>query len=594
MPTTDSVQDEIENCGSGTWLNYCETCNIGHAYRLTDVGSDLVISYDECISATGYPNCWAVKHDSSDVPSACAICKRGYFLNNDGQCSQVTPPYCNTTFDKPVTIYNGFTGTSGYYIYLWSKGAGCSQCQNGVAVLEPNSHRICTNSSYIQQESFVDVTTTTFVQHCQNYKTGSLFDDCLICKTNYIPQEDGRRCHSNSGLTSCMKTENLESNPKCHTCNPNFLLDYTKACVSPSIANCDVYNTNFAADNLQKCQSCSNGYYVNASNQCSPGEVTNCLTYKQDGTVGERKNKCIACKALFFKVVQTSKDYCVEIPSALGCSEMTYSSGNTNLTCNMCTNDNQIVADRVTTDAINFCFQINTIENCDVYAMSTSIHASTLVCSSCTADYYLDSTNNVCKERVNRPNNCTAFVEDADKCADCENNTYLDDADKKCTNYPSGILGCEIFSNMTTCAKCKPNFYLDNNVCIKIDPLLTNCVYYADATTCSQCSSTWIVEAGVCVKANATGCLTWADVNHCATCQTQYGIYEDPNNSGVFNCSRINDSRCIVYDVNTPDVCQICQKSYYPNDQSVCTQISGNAITDCQASDTSTTCSRCL
>ncbi|MCP5019820.1 MAG: hypothetical protein GY938_31720 [Ketobacter sp.] len=81
-----------------------------------------------------------------------------------------------------------------------------------------------------------------------------------------------------------MITDNTPTNPKCYTCNPPFLLDYTKACVSPNIANCDVYKTSFDSDNLQKCTTCSNGHYVNDSNQCSPGKVKNCLTYQQGNT----------------------------------------------------------------------------------------------------------------------------------------------------------------------------------------------------------------------------------------------------------------------------------------------------------------------
>ncbi|MCP5019821.1 MAG: hypothetical protein GY938_31725 [Ketobacter sp.] len=272
---------------------------------------------------------------------------------------------------------------------------------------------------------------------------------------------------------------------------------------------------------------------------------------------------------------------------------MTYISSNSNITCNKCSSDIQIVTDRVTDDSVNFCFQVNIIENCDAYSMATSIHASTLVCTSCTADFYLDSTNNLCKERKNKPNNCTEYVEDADKCSKCGNSTYIEPTGTECTVFPSGIKGCEIFSNLTTCTKCKPSYYLDNNTCISITTVITNCEYYADATNCSECNSTWIVEAGQCVKANATGCVTWTDINRCATCQTQFGIYEDPNNSGVFNCQRISDSRCTTFDINNPDVCQICQNNYYPNSENLCTNVTAG-IPDCQAYDSATTCSRCL
>ena len=44
----------------------------------------------------------------------------------------------------------------------------------------------------------------------------------------------------------------------------------------------------------------------------------------------------------------------------------------------------------------------------------------------------------------------------------------MENQNLKCSPFPSGILGCSVYSNINTCKECKDNWYLDNNICEKV------------------------------------------------------------------------------------------------------------------------------
>lgn len=46
------------------------------------------------------------------------------------------------------------------------------------------------------------------------------------------------------------------------------------------------------------------------------------------------------------------------------------------------------------------------------------------------------------------------YTTDADTCSSCEDGYYVSIDGESCIGNPNGIIGCDIYSDDTTCVKC--------------------------------------------------------------------------------------------------------------------------------------------
>ena len=91
---------KIANCDDGSqWLSGCSSCSTDNAYLFAGD----IIKFDECVS-TNDPNCYAVEISATFIKT-CKICKKGFFLNQDGKCETISGYQCRDTKFAPFTSF---------------------------------------------------------------------------------------------------------------------------------------------------------------------------------------------------------------------------------------------------------------------------------------------------------------------------------------------------------------------------------------------------------------------------------------------------------------------------------------------------------
>lgn len=93
------------------------------------------------------------------------------------------------------------------------------------------------------------------------------------------------------------------------------------------------------------------------------------------------------------------------------------------------------------------------VENCDSYTHD----GTNLKCSSCKANFYLDTTKackaNPASGEANHDANCMYYGADG-KCAACNDGKWLDATDSSCKDPTATIADCKTWSSATTCSSC--------------------------------------------------------------------------------------------------------------------------------------------
>lgn len=123
-----------------------------------------------------------------------------------------------------------------------------------------------------------------------------------------------------------------------------------------------------------------------------------------------------------------------------------------------------------------------------------------------------------CKPRTNKDPQCSSFEPKSDVCLTCSKTTYLSTDAKTCVPFPSGILGCTVYSQAKTCQQCVELYYLSNNTCL-LSAKINNCLVYAGNAKCKKCYPDFYLESETsCVQASASQCYTYASPKACASC----------------------------------------------------------------------------
>ena len=590
----------INNCPkTGKVANGCDECDSGFILRY----ASNKIQYNTataCISVPGnlttkLQNCLAASTTNGTAADECKMCKRGYHLNKDKYCEQITPTNCSAGHFRVEGKETVTVDTKSWILWKQGYAAGCSTCESSHVAIKVVAGNPVVNRNYCIESSWIATTVdsiavddTEFIPHCKNYDaTAADTFKCKTCDDNYVIKgtgvvESGEECFPASGLTNCVIASSAS---KCTKCENNTFALVNNACVSGSIDNCLEYNYT-ANDTQAKCTKCSPGFYKTSDNKCLAGLIPNCDVYENN-----QQNRCATCASGYFTApVANNEVYCYPNPTDLGCSDMdiiTHESGG-EITCKACSNtSNTVVSDLINTENSTICADFTTINNCVNYDIGKTLNISTFKCVECVEGMYYHSETNTCVNRVNKPNKCTAYHLSKDECTACGSNSYLFDENKQCKDYPKGILGCSTYSDANTCLTCKADRYLKNNACPLVTTKKEGCLLYSSKTDCSKCQINYALIGTECKQAKASNCLTYTSESVCKTCGPNDGLVTNDN---ITSCENKSKTNCVNVNDAEPYNCDECASGTYLKDGNCETP---TTIVECVDYDSVETCARC-
>ena len=162
-------------------------------------------------------------------------------------------------------------------------------------------------------------------------------------------------------------------------------------------------------------------------------------------------------------------------------------------------------------------------------------------------------------------------------CEVCLSNYLLNADTGQCENMPSPIIdNCLTYSNLTTCSKCQPQFWLSGNLCTAHTEV-TNCMLYkVDANECYECdSSHFLATTSTCTqrtRENIDNCTTLSrTLDECQTCETLFRMTDDKKGclAQILNCK--SDGYATHTFATVEYLCDTCDIGHYPaTDKKTC------------------------
>lgn len=563
--------EEINGCSNTSWYNYCGACDDNFAFKYEPVNG---VDYTECISFEKDPNCYAA---TEAVNGDCEICKKGYQLNKDEICEMINPLNCKENmFHAKQTMKRSHFGA---LMYLNPEGQGCLKCETSfTSVLVSENTPLCVNSDYLAQVNAKE--TTNYIQNCTGYYLDEGEQKCKRCKTGFVLANNNIQCFPLDQLENCVIAS---SEKDCAECIDGYV-PVSKKCRKKEIVNCVNFVMNPEQES-QTCVTCKDGFYL-SQNKCIEGKIVNCKSFTSNG------EKCTQCIDGFIKVDAGNQDYCFQKPSDTTCDTFSSTKFRLNdLNCEVCkTSDPLYIEDDLKDDTTFICLPITEITHCVTYQNDGLIRNSTLRCSKCKDEFFVNESG-TCTERETLLDGCLTPSLDSDKCLTCDFGYFLDTENGVCIANPIGIAMCRVYLNAKSCLACKENAYIRNNFCFAVpeDQRVDNCLYYSDPASCKECAVGFILDNEVCKQAQAKDCLTIKSATECSTCEPRKGL---KTVDGVTSCVANPDGFCIDFIQVFPFVCTKCKTGYYPGDNGTCAKATAN-ISRCSVYLNATQCKTC-
>lgn len=332
---------------------------------------------------------------------------------------------------------------------------------------------------------------------------------CLRCEANNctVPDISQNYVLSNNTAVKTSLTNCAVLNPDgtCLSCAANYFVDATLKCVAvpaaSAIASCSFYSS------ATSCRLCAAGFYLN-NNVCTAvtATIANCSAYASATT-------CAACANNY--ILSLDLTSCVSVSSVSNCSGYSY------VTCGSCAsgyhlNRNNYLSSNLTVETADN--RTNLID----YARDVIGAQDFVGLAQCTS---------------NTGTNCLAFAVDSNVCTSCAANYYLDTAGV-CNSYPTEpIVNCAVYTNATTCYSCAAGYTLSNNACTVIasGSLITGCVTYntrSATVECLACGPSQFVSGSTCANRvdslNLSNCTVLTpNRDTCTTCATGFTLTAD-------------------------------------------------------------------
>ena len=464
---------------------------------------------NKCVDGT-IANC--LKYDGSD----CSTCESGYFLETSQKCTSYTDGLNCATFNSSKD--ECLTCLEDYNLTTLNK---CETEETNVGCETPSS--VSGQCSVCDENHLLNSVTKKCdlrtAQNCQTVKANT--DECETCQTGFwMDASENDKCKDLTTVMGCAVYAQNEN--KCLSCESDRYMQVNLCFeVTDEVANCLFYQSN------GYCKTCQSGFELDNGN-CNSGAVENCKTYATSDT-------CSECKSGFFLQNSTT---CSAYDENLDC-----------LTYNPNENKCATCASGKTLNANGNCETDGTDPNCETFTSNT--------CTKCKTGYYLNTSANSCNQRNN--NTCKTYENNADECATCDDNQYIDLNDsKKCKSRT--VTDCiEYTDNTNTCVKCDVNKYLENNSCNTSTTLIDNCKYYSANGVCSQCNNSFFLENNDCKEGDVDNCATFDESQNCTKCNPTFYL-KNPSECASYS----DDLNCKEFALDK-DECTSCTINWYLN-----------------------------
>ena len=430
----------------------------------------------------------------------CSVCEKGRFLSyNSSACETINPiPNCN-----------GYSSIK------------CNECENG-SILNFNNYIYNLNSNVnigdttlltfydqynIKQSYFSDICKSIDVLNCENYIS---FEECKICAFGYYLQKGKCIQYPSEIIPEC---EDYESFVTCLKCKENYHISNSKKCVqNEKIEHCMEYDPK-ATQTM--CKLCEDDFFLLSNTNCKVRSITEIENCEK---LSKTQEKCEKCSSSF---VQTD-DGLACLPELLNCIEYENSTkSDTILKCKNCDKNYYKNLEDICTSG--------NILNCEIYNNDES-------CSKCRNKFFLE--NLLCSSHSEIISCNLYHLTEKDKCFQCDLESLNFVVENICKETEK-IEGCEVYSDATTCFKCKEGYYLNLVNCIKIQENL-NCLIYDNnelAPKCLKCDNNHILQDGKCtlvlnaisencVKVNLDNGITDLQTAKCEYCKENSVFYD--------------------------------------------------------------------
>ena len=345
-------------------------------------------------------------------------------------------------------------------------------------------------------------------------------------------------CVSSQCTDGCLKCDKIdEKTSVCEVCDTQaFYVPFgTGLCIKLEVENCEIPTTDRS---VTKCLRCNAGYIMDSiTNKCKEvvNKIDKCERY-------DPQAQCFLCEVNYY-ILESA---CTVVDPPIG--------------------------------------------NCRNYGIDP------LTCNECMNGYYLDFSDNSCKE-LTVINNCLAYTRT--KCLDCKPGYIVNPNYSLSLNMSASILqeitkssiavtnskvalfsssmdncqkttvvNCATYLTFDTCSQCKTGFFLssDKKTCTSypLDPI-TNCGIYANKSTCSSCAPGSYKLDVVCLSSTPVpGCIEYSTtVNECIKCEYQNYLFS--TNNCQLRVKSLNIDQCKVYNP-TQDKCETCNPEFTTND----------------------------
>lgn len=463
----------------------CETCDETSCTSCTALSGFAIdkdpqsSTYRKChVCVPGCMNCFNSTH--------CKDCIFGFGPNEKGECVQCEDPecfFCNDDYKictncKGKLIADPEESSSTYGKCLECQVNNCKECWGG----NPHQCRYCENGFFKTDDSKCE----PCIDNCLMCSSSS---GCGLCEDGYwYTSEECAKCQ----IDNCAK---CSSSTKCTKCNDGYTIDSNYKCVRCSIDNC------VECKDQTHCAVCQPYYGVNSKGQCEKGFLDHCINF----TITSEGQDCTACEDGY----HTLKKFGQCLEEIENC--VSYNADNTCENCNF----------QSSLDENNIC-QKCSVANC------VSCNNDYKQCYSCDTGYFLDITENTCKNKCFDQN-----------CEDCE-------------DYDHQI-----------CVTCKDGYQLTKqSKCIKCN--IENCVECNDdGLSCKTCKSGYHARNSKCIKCSGEcgKCNDDDDFLDCRMCRTNYGFQLLKGNPNFGKCFQCKDPGCESCN-GDPNICLHCQDGY--------------------------------
>ena len=309
---------------------------------------------------------------------------------------------------------------------------------------------------------------------------------------------------------------------------------------------------------------------------CVPGNLPYCKVYEN-----QFETSCQVCQDNEHPLVDVNKSgvivkRCFRDMENFNCADVSSTKVNDSVYfCDECKQGYyQSNPDELT--ANNMCVPIAPIQHCKTYDYidNTKYPDKTHKCLECDSGFYVSEYGYSCRVREIIVENCLIFEKSTLKCDTCQEGYFLNQDQMICYPNPTGVKFCEEYSSETTCKKCANNYYLNSNKCLEVaqENLITGCISYNEEQLCVECSQNYffVADKNTCADPNASGCLTYTDINTCATCPAGKVFQEVQQGENLIkNCIDYNLQFCLDINPETRQ-CNLCATSYYPQEDGTC------------------------